>query len=199
MSAPALANELVLLRQMIEGDTLAFRKIYEFYRGRIFAFAYVHAKSKDMAEEAVQEVFIRLWEKRDQIKTDQSLENYIKVSVRNQVVNLLKKASLDQSLQNKIRASIEALRNDPPDLLLEKELARLHQLAIQSLSPQQQQVYRLSREEELTYDEIAARLGISRNTVKSHMKEAIKTLRTRIGGHTDLACLILAMILLEKK
>jgi RNA polymerase sigma-70 factor (family 1) len=183
---------------MIAGDAMAFRKIYEFYRGRIFAFAYFHAKSKDVAEEAVQEVFIRLWERRDQIREEQSLENYIKVSTRNQVINMLKKASLDLALQARIRAGIEALKNEAPDRLLEKELARLHQLAIQSLSAQQQQVYRLSREEELTYDEIAARLGISRNTVKSHMKEAIKALRARIGTHTDLACLIMAIVLSER-
>ena len=177
---------------------MAFRKIYEFYQGRIFAFAYMHAKSRDIAEEAVQEVFIRLWERRDQIREDQVLENYIKVSTRNQVMNMLKKASLDLSLQARIRAGIEALKNEAPDRLLEKELARLHQLAIRSLSVQQQQVYRLSREEELTYDEIATRLGISRNTVKSHMKEALKALRSRIGTHTDLACLILSIILSER-
>jgi len=179
---------------MIQGDAMAFRKIYEFYRGRMFLFAYSHAKTKEMAEEAVQEVFIRLWERRDQIKDDKSLENYIKVSTRNQVMNMLKKAALDSTLQAKIRAGIEALRHDPPDLLLEKELSRLHRQAVQRLSPQQQQVYQLSREEELSYDEIAARLGISRNTVKSHMKEAIRSLRSYIGNHTDLACVILAIL-----
>lgn len=198
MITPALPNETALLQQMIAGDAMAFRKIYEFYSGRVFAFAFSHIKSRDMAEEAVQEVFIRLWTKRDQIRLDKSLEGYIKVAVRNQIINMLRKAALDHSIQQKIGNALEALRNSPPEQLLEKELSKLLDLAVKGLSPQQQLVYRLSREEELTYEQISLRLGISKETTKTHMKEALKSIRNYIRRHADLGCLILAIILREK-
>jgi RNA polymerase sigma factor (sigma-70 family) len=101
-------------------------------------------------------------------------------------------------VQQKIGNAVEALRNSPPEQLLEKELSRLLDLAVRGLSPQQQLVYRLSREEELTYEQISLRLGISKETTKTHMKEALKSIRNYIRRHADLGCLILAIILREK-
>lgn len=198
MALPLLPNELMLLQQMIDGDTLAFRKIYEFYRGRIFAFALTYTKSADMAEEAVQEIFIRIWEKRALLQTDRNFEAYIKVATRNQVFNMLRKVALDRSLQQKIHIYMEALENTSADELLTRELERLHQLAIQSLPAQQKQVYTLSREEELSYEQIADKLNISKHTVKRHMAEALKNIRNEVGKHTDTGTIILAILLSKK-
>lgn len=198
MLLPALPNEPMLLQQMIEGDAMAFRKIYEFYRGRIFAFAFSYTKSAHMAEEAVQEMFIRIWEKRELLQTNHNFEAYIKVATRNHVFNMLRKVTLDRTLQQKVYGYMQQLQNTDADALLSKELERLHHLAVQNLPHQQKQVYLLSREEELSYVQIAEKLNISRHTVKRHMAEALKAIRNQVGKHTDTGMVILAILLSKK-
>jgi RNA polymerase sigma-70 factor (ECF subfamily) len=179
---------------MVAGDVFAFRKLYEFYQGRIFAYAYSYTKSRYMAEEAVQELFITLWERREAILPDKHFEHYIKVAVRNKVLNMLRRVARDEKLLEKVHSGIKELKNQQFDLLLEKELKRLRDLAILSLPPQQQAVYHLSREEELTYEQIAEKLGISKATVKRHMHEAIKNVRDHVSRNSGPAFLILAVI-----
>jgi RNA polymerase sigma-70 factor (ECF subfamily) len=87
------------------------------------------------------------------------------------------------------------LQEDPADILIRDQLARLHQEAIRQLPPQKRIIYTLSRDEELTYEEIAQKLHLSRNTVRNHMTDAIRSVRGYITGHTDLACLIIAVSL----
>ena len=74
---PILPDELELLRQLIAGDAESFRKIYECYQGKIFLFALRLTKSKSEAEEVVQEIFVRLWEKRENIKVEKNFNSYI--------------------------------------------------------------------------------------------------------------------------
>lgn len=198
MALPVLPNELQLLRQMIEGDTMAFRKIYEFYRGRIFAYALSYTKSADMAEEAVQVIFIRLWEKRELLQTSGNLQGYIKVATRNQIFNMLRKVAQDRSLIEKVHGHMLELEKTNPDTLLTKELQRLHEMAIQNLPAQQKLVFTLSREEELSYEQIADKLNISKHTVKRHIGEALKNLRDQVGRHSDTATVVMAILLSKK-
>lgn len=191
---PILPDELELLRQLIAGDAESFRKIYEFYQGNIFLFALRLTKLKSEAEEVVQEVFVRLWEKRENIKVEKNFNAYLLTITRNLVLDRLKKAAYDETIQQKIYQNMQALQNTTVDVLIEKELTRLHQQAIDRLSPQKKIVFRLSREEELTYEEIAERLGISKNTVRNQMADSLKSIREYLVGHPDIAFILLAAI-----
>ena len=91
---------------------------------------------------------------------------------------------------------MQALQNTTVDILIEKELTRLHQQAIERLSPQRKIVFRLSREEELSYEEIAEKLGISKNTVRNQMSDSLKSIREYIAGHPDIALILLAAMYL---
>jgi len=188
----ALPGEMELLKQLIAGDAESFRKIYEFYQGRIFLFAFRLTKSKSQAEEIVQEVFVRLWERREQIKLEKNFNGYILAITKNLILDGLKKSAHDKTIQQKIYNNMQALQNNSIDQLIEKELSRLHQQAIDRLSPQKKIVFMLSREEELTYDEIAKRLSVSRNTVRNQMSDALKSIREYLSDHPDIACIILA-------
>lgn len=190
-----LPDEIELLQQLIAGDADSFRKIYEFYQGRIFLFAFRLTKSKAEAEEVVQEVFVRLWEKREKIKIEKSFNSYMLTITKNLVIDSLKKASRDRTIQQKIYRNIQALENHSVNELIAKEISRLQQQAIESLSPQRKLVFMLSREEELSYEEIAQRLGVSRNTVRNHMSEALSSIREYLSSHPDIGCIIVASIL----
>ena len=178
--------------QIINGDADAFAEIYDLYKDRIFAFAFTLTKSKEIAEEATQEVFVKLWEKRDQINSAYPLTPYIKKITYNYIISFFRKVKLDRQLQQNLFSNMEALRNTNEDELLQKELNKLYQQAIEQLPPQKRTAYILSREQHLSYEEIALQMGISKNTVRNHMTEAIHFIRTYITTHTDLACLILA-------
>ena len=187
-----LPDEMELLQQLIEGNAESFRKIYQFYQGRIFLFALRLTKSKSQAEEIVQEVFVKLWEKREKIKIEKNFNGYILAITKNLILDGLKKSAHDRTLLQKIHNNMRALQNNSVDQLIEKELMRLHQQAVDRLSPQTKIVFMLSREEELTYDEIAERLGVSRNTVRNQMSDALKSIREYLSDHPDIACIILA-------
>lgn len=188
-------NEIELLQKLTEGDSAAFRQIYECYQGRVFLFAYRLTKSKASAEEVVQEVFVKLWEKREKVKIDKNFSAYMLTMAKNLVLDGLKKAAYDRKVQQRIYHQMQALRNTTAEQMIQKELDRLHRQAIDALSPQRRNVYILSREEEMSYQEIADKLGISRNTVRNLMVEALESIREHISRHPDLGCLVVAIIL----
>lgn len=191
-------NEKGLLLQIINGDTDAFAEIYDLYKDRIFAFAYTLTKSKEIAEEATQEVFVKLWEKRDQINTDFPLTPYIKKITYNYIISFFRKVKLDKQLQQNLYRNMEALRSSNEDEILQKELNNLYRRAIEELPQQKRTAYLLSREQHLSYEEIALQMGLSKHTVRNHMTEAIQFIRNYITNHADLACLILAICIHRK-
>lgn len=188
-----IEQENELLQKIIEGDTFAFKKVYELYQGRIFLFAYRFTKSKAAAEEIVQEVFVRLWEKREKVQINKNFSSYLLTITKNLVLDGLRKAALDKKVQQQIYNYMQALQNTSAEQMIQKELDRLHRQALDTLSPQRRNVYLLSREEELSYEQIAERLHISKNTVRNIMGEALQTIREFISSHPDLSCLAVAI------
>ncbi|HVS95336.1 MAG TPA: RNA polymerase sigma-70 factor [Puia sp.] len=186
------------LRELLDGSEAAFRAIYDAHERRIYHFALYLTKSPAIAEEVVQEAFIRLWERRSMLAADSQLGAFLKKIVQNLVLDLYRKAARDRSLLSHIREQREALERQGSEPLLQKELQRAYREALEQLPPQQRAVFLLSREEQLSYQQIADHLGLSRNTVRNHMSEAIRSVRQYIHHHTGLACLLLAFILQEK-
>lgn len=176
----AQSEDKDFLTKLREGDEPAFVKIYNEYRNKVFTYAHQLSKSADTAEEIVQEVFIRLWQKREQINVELSFNAYIKKITLNHVLNHLKKVARDKSLQEEAFHLIEVSSNRTEDQLLEKELRQIYVDAIDQLPAQKKIIYQLSRTEELSHEEIALKLNISKNTVKNHMVEASKFIREQV-------------------
>lgn len=186
------AENIELLTKLRNGDQLAFAQIYNQYRSKMYAYASNLCKSPETAEEIVQEVFIRLWQKKEQINTDLNFSAYIKKITLNHVLNHLKKVARERSLQVEVFQYIDAIRNTTEDNLLEKELLKTYDEAIALLPPQKKIIYQMSRNEEMTHDQIAEQLNISKNTVKNHMVEATKFIRSYVGKHGSIVCFIIA-------
>lgn len=195
----ALVPESNILKALIGGDAEAFRAVYEKYSRRVFAFAFYLTKSRDAAEEMVQEVFLRVWEKRAQIDPTRDFTPYVKMITQNQVYNFLGKARRDRALQEKIALGMEAVRNQGEDVVIEKELGRLYAEAIRNLPPQKRIIYSMSRNDGYSYDEIATRLGLSKNTVRNHLHEANKSVQQYVSGHSDLAIIIIALCMMKDR
>src|SRR4051812_492757 len=188
-------DDIEQLKQMIQGDGVAFRHIYERYQGLVFSFALSLTKSTEVARDMTQEVFIRLWEKRALVDATQNFSAYLKTITHNHVVNYLVKANRDRTYYQKLCSDIAHLSQLSPDILIEKELGKAYAAAVEALPPQKKIIFRLSREEGLTYEQIADQLGLSPNTVRNHMTEAIKSVRSHVRDESGLGALLLAIYL----
>ncbi|HEX4849350.1 MAG TPA: sigma-70 family RNA polymerase sigma factor, partial [Puia sp.] len=114
----ALPDETLLVEQLIAGDEKAFGKIYAFYQSRLFLFAFRFTKSKSQAEEVVQEVFVRLWTKREQIRIEKNFSAYITRVAKNLILDGLKKAAYDSKVQKKIYENMQLIRESPIEELM---------------------------------------------------------------------------------
>lgn len=160
------------------GDTGAFGTIFELYKKRVFAVALKMLKFETEAEEIVQEVFLSLWQSRAGLDKINDPEAYLFTITHNAIYAHLRKASRNEQLLNAILYYIAQKQNTTEQTVAAHEADKLIREAVQQLSPQQRTVFELRKQEGLSYDEIAERMHISRNTVRNHLAVAVKTMRT---------------------
>lgn len=186
-------NEEQLLKRLAAGDDIAFNTIYEQYQQSVFAFAFYLTKSKELSEEVVQEVFVRVWEKKEQLPENMMILPYIKRMTQNLVLDLFRKAGREQALQQQLQDAMRNIFSHPDDQLQEKELRRIYRQGIDLLPPQKKIIYTLHRDHQLSYEQIADKLGLSPHTVRNHMAEAIRSVRAHVNKHTVLLPVVILL------
>src|SRR5665213_736625 len=134
-------------------------------------------KSAPMAEDMVQDIFLKIWMKKEQLPAIENFRNYLFIVARNHIFNELKKRSTDILFTDQLLDYFHDNKTTPEKKLLQKEASHLIQQAIDRLPQQQKMVYRLSREEGLSRNEIAERLELSPNTVRNHLSKALEMIR----------------------
>ena len=178
MSDDKLLQEAELLPLLVKGDESAFLTVYKEYSSGIFSFILKYVNSTPLAEDLVQEVFLKIWESRKNLKHVRSLKAYLFITARNHTLNSLKKASRSEAALGEIVNSYIALRNNTEDCLLEKEYKVFLDKVLAALPERSRRIFRLCREQGKSYEEVAAIMGISRNAVKNHMVFSMKVLRS---------------------
>lgn len=175
-------NNDFLFRELANDDEQAFRELYEHYKAPFYAAAYRLMRSEQLAEEAVQETFLALWVKRQQVAESRNPHNYLLSMLHNQIYSQFRKIALDRkTLDRWVSDHPDQSTNPVEDFLLAKENREIIHSFLSQLPPQQEKVYRLSKLEGLSREEVAARLNISPNTVKNHLMAASEFLRTHFG------------------
>lgn len=176
-------HEKDLLALVGNGDERAFSAIVGHYTPIIYAQLLLYLKNAQRAEEAVQDIFMSIWRNREKLPGMENFPGYVYVITRNKVHTIIKE---------KVFAATEP----PPDTLQTqlagpatavqlKELQQAIYQGIDRLPARRKEVFKLSRLENLTYDEIGGRLGISRNAVKQHITEAMVFLRHHLRNELD--------------
>ncbi|MFA4870198.1 MAG: RNA polymerase sigma-70 factor [Pedobacter sp.] len=164
-----------------QGDRKAFVEIYDRYYSLLYLYAYKKLKEREEAKDAVQDVFIALWNRREEIKFDISLSGYLYRSVRNRALNIFAHKNIESKYLASLDEYLKANHEGTDYLIREKEIAALIEIEINNLPLKMREVFLLSRTENLTYKEIAEKLNISETTVNTQMKRALKALRTKLG------------------
>jgi RNA polymerase sigma-70 factor, ECF subfamily len=175
-------------------NPIEFEKFFrEKYRSLCFQ-ANRYVKDITVAEEIVQEVFVHIWEKRDQILIKGSVSAYIATSVKNNCLNHLKHVSIVKLYERNelTRVSIDPADTEEEMHDFELESAILN--AIAELPPQRKKVFMLSRVDGLKYHEIAEKLGLSVKTIEAQMGKALKQLRIKLKDYVGI---LLALIFLN--
>ena len=172
---PILLNERELISRIAEGDELAFSTLFHHYNQRIFPFVFKMVKSRERAEEIVQDVFTRIWTRRASLMEVQHFTAYLFTIASNRTLDELRKIATESK---HIKAILQYMddwqRNTIEEWMDEKETAAVLQSAINQLSPQRKQVYTLCRIEGKSYKEAAEILQISVKTVQAHLVESSK-------------------------
>ena len=184
-----LHNKNEILLEIAEGNQSAFEQLYVHYRDRIYTTAIRITESEADAEEIVQDVFVKLWSRRKSIASIESLDDYIFIMARNYTFNALKRVVRQK--QNLLHAAKELSVATPEIILEDKDFQRVLNDAVDKLPPQQQTVYKLIKNNGLTKIEVAEKLGISPNTVKTHYDTAIRQVRAYCMANLDLGVLFL--------
>ncbi len=181
--------------KIAEGDEIAFREFYEQNHEQVYGVALALTKSETLAEEVVQDIFLKIWLKRKQLLQVQSPENYLFILTRNHVYNTLKKHLRDKNFLRQRSTFFKPHNTTPEQQLLLNESRDIVNTAIAQLPPKQRLVYQLSRQQGLKQEEIARKLNVSKHTVKSHMNKALHAIRHYIKSHLGEIGLFLLSVL----
>jgi len=174
-------------------DEAAFEQVFKMHYKNLHAYACAMLKDEDEAEEVVQQVFFKLWERSHHLSFSGSVAAYLYRAVHNESLNWLKHQKIKAGHQLHIAYSMKNKSETIAGKMQQKELENKFRQALNELPEQCRTVFQLSRFEDMKYREIADKLEISVKTVENHMGKALKLLRTKLVGFLPLFILLLEL------
>lgn len=161
-----------------------FIRIFREHEYKLYTLALRLTKSDLYAKDIIQEVFLSLWDHRDNIAGIHNMEAWLYRVTENKVLDFLRKAAVNARLKKAIWENLQdILTNETINLVEAKEVESIISKAVDSLPPQRQLIYRLNRDKGLSYQEIADELSVSRHTVKNQVFSALESIRKFLSRH----------------
>jgi RNA polymerase sigma-70 factor (ECF subfamily) len=186
-----------LVREIKLGDEKAFQLIYENYCRQLIRFAASYLPDISDAEEIVQNVFVELWEKREQLDPEHFVKNYLYKVTVNKAYNHLKRKVVERKYLQCLDVLEASTVNEAEKKIYREELAGAINQLLSQLPEQQRNIFHLSRWEGLSNKEIAERLQISVRTVENQVYRAVKYIRENIKPDHLIVFLITELMLLN--
>lgn len=186
-------DEKLLLQQIAEGSEKAFAVLVERKWNNIYYQALTYVKSTHAAQDIVQEVFIKVWQTRIKLPQLEHFDSFLFIIARNHIISQLRK-KIEAPLSGE-EFEVEAPHSRPDTALMQKNLAALIASAIELLPPQQKKAWELSRDKDLTHEQIAELMQISKEGVKKHICRALNFLRSYISAHSDITTLLVLCLI----
>ncbi len=190
-----LIHEKELLSRIAVKDEHAFAVIYERYSKRIYTFSLRLLKSKQLAEEVVQESFLKIWLLGEILNSVNNIEAYLVTLSRNKSLDLLRQQQREIQIELKEGKNWMEGHNETEEAILLNDTRNLLQLAIEQLPPQQKRVYQLCQQEGLKYEEAAKKMNLSPLTVKTHMQHALRSVRAYVAKNSKIAIALILLLI----
>lgn len=189
MSEIKAINKLLVI-ELMEGNEKAFSELFNMFYNDVYAYSLSMLKNEILAEEIVQDVFLNIWLHRERLNPDLSFKSYVFTITRNLTFNLISKVANSHKLKEEVFYTSQKSYSPIEDGIAEADYDTLKNKAIEQLPPKRRIIFEMSRNKEMSYEEISQELNISVSTVKGQMSKALAEIRHFLETHGDVALLI---------
>jgi len=179
-------NDTLLAQKISEGSEKAFREIFDRYHIQIFFIAKKYIKDSNLAEDVVQDIFVKLWEKRHGLPQIKSVKGYLFTMVRNHVLNMLRDRKSELVSLSGVTEKKLPVQNLTENELQYKEYERVLKEGMNGLSDRKREVFELRTIKGLSNSEVAEILQIHIRTVKTHYYNGSKYIRAYLKNHAGI-------------
>jgi len=191
----AIRDDQHIRERCAKGDREAFALLYSWYYKPLYRHVYLFLRLKEPTEEIIQNVFVKLWENRNLLANVQDLKPYLYRTAKNMLLNHLRKLETERRVLGILGNSGDSSENITPEILDHKEHKKLLQEAVSQLTDRRKEIFRLRMEEQLSLDEIAAKLSISRSVVKKQLYASIAFIRDYIHRSGGISASLLILLI----
>lgn len=192
-----LEAETILLGEVRRGCKKAFAKIYKFYRSQVYSTIRKQISDDAIAEELMQDVFIKIWEKKAELDLDKSFSAYLSCIANSRVVDYCRKAKRDKMVMDNLQLVATEIIDDPMESSFSKNENDFLQQAINQLSPQRKRIFTLCKLDGKSYEEVSKLIGVSTSTISDHIVKATKLLRKILVDSKVFYCILFVPFLFE--
>ncbi|MCB0629918.1 MAG: RNA polymerase sigma-70 factor [Saprospiraceae bacterium] len=187
-------KERIHLQRLTEGNKASFVYFHSLYLSRVYHYCFKFVRSREVAEEISSDVFVKLWEKRAQLRSDTGLEGLLFKIARDFCLSYLRQVARNADLRKHfVETYLAQTSNTIEEEIYLREGIKLAGQAIDQLPPKCRQVFRLRYLDGLSLNQIAEELHISTNTVQNHLQKGTRLVKVYLQEHSDLAfCLLIS-------
>ncbi|WP_158642763.1 RNA polymerase sigma factor [Chitinophaga japonensis] len=186
-----------LLQRAAAGNRQAFSTLYEDCLHDLYQYLYLFTRSKETTEDIIQEIFVKLWEQKAQLTAIRSFRQYLFRMARNKVIDHIRSRRLHHRVTADLLAGADASYADCDHKTLTSQYFHIARQAVEQLPDKRRLIFRLNTEEQLSLDEIASRLNISKSVVKKQLYAAQHYVRRYLREHAELIHLLVAFAYLH--
>ena len=185
----------LIIEQLKAGSREAFRLLFDAYAPKIHAFALSYLKNESDAEELLQELFLKLWEMRGDLDSSKNIKSFLFKICINLIYDLIRRKNIEQAYLN-FAGKNDQTNSDSTwyEVIYNDMLTNLNQL-VAGMPDQRQRIFKLSKEEGLSNEEIALQLGLSKRTVENQLYRAVSFLKERLGAKLPAGITLLFSVL----
>ena len=170
-----------LVKALKEGNQLAFSIVYKTYAAQTFSLAFKYLLNKELAEDAVQNLFLKLWLKKEEINETKPINRYLFTMLKNDLLNTLRDSKKNIYLLEDCLSMVLELEDNSQNENLKQEQMNIIQQALEQLSPQRRKVFEMKVSGKYSNQEIADKLNLSINTIKFQYSQSLKQIRATVG------------------
>lgn len=190
-------TESELLMDVKLGSRCAFEQLYNLHRSVIYNNLKKLIRDEFTAKEILQDVFMRIWERRTELEPEKSFRAYLFRIARNMVMDYYRKVKTEKKLIDNLQVFASEMSDQSMESMISRDEEDLLMGAIDTLSPQRKRIFILCKLEGKSYEEVSRMLGVSSSTISDHIVKATKSIRDRLICQARTSCIIFVPFLFD--